>query len=83
MSNNGNINLNNTSANLNFEKICSIIQEGTPKNLVENKRVLVLTPDSTRTAPLPVMIKAIKSTVGSYTAKLDFMIALGTHPILS
>ena len=83
MSNNGNINLNNTSANLNFEKICSIIQEGTPKNLVENKRVLVLTPDSTRTAPLPVMIKAIKSTVGSYTAKLDFMIALGTHPIMS
>ena len=83
MNNKEYLNINNTSNNLNFEGICSIIQEGTPKKLVEDKRVLVLTPDSTRSAPLPVMIKAIKSTLGSHTAKLDFMIALGTHPIMS
>jgi nickel-dependent lactate racemase len=57
----------------------AIIREGTPANLYEDKRVLVLTPDATRTCPLPMMVRAIRRTVGERCARLDFMVALGTH----
>jgi nickel-dependent lactate racemase len=60
-----------------------IIREGTPAGLFENKRVLVLTPDATRTCPLPMMVRAIRRTVGELCARLDFMVALGTHTPLS
>jgi hypothetical protein len=36
-----------------------LIEEGIPKNLYAGKKVLVLTPDTTRTCPLPAMIRAI------------------------
>jgi nickel-dependent lactate racemase len=57
----------------------AIIREGTPSGLYENKRVLVLTPDATRTCPLPMMVRAICRTIGERCARLDFMVALGTH----
>jgi nickel-dependent lactate racemase len=60
-----------------------IIREGTPAGLYEKKRVLVLTPDATRTCPLPAMVQAIRKTVGERCARLDFMVALGTHTPLS
>jgi len=57
----------------------TIIREGTPAHLYENKRVLVLTPDATRSCPLPMMVRAIRKTIGERCARLDFMVALGTH----
>lgn len=60
-----------------------IIREGTPAGLYENKRVLVLTPDATRTCPLPMMVRAIRKTIGERCARLDFMVALGTHTPLA
>ena len=44
------------------------------------KRVLVLVPDSTRTAPLPMMFRLFCELLRPTVAKLDFLIALGTHP---
>jgi nickel-dependent lactate racemase len=41
--------------------------------------VIVLTPDATRTCPLPVMIRAIRDVMGGHCTRLDFMVALGTH----
>jgi nickel-dependent lactate racemase len=57
----------------------AIIREGTPSGWYENKRVLVLTPDTTRTCPLPMMVRAIRKTIGERCTRLDFMVALGTH----
>jgi nickel-dependent lactate racemase len=57
----------------------AIIREGTPRGLYENQRVLVLTPDATRTCPLPMMVRAIRKSIGERCARLDFMVALGTH----
>ena len=68
---------------LTAENVKSVIEAGTPPNLFDNKRVLVLTPDATRTCPLPMMIRAIREVIGTRSAKLDFMVALGTHPPLS
>jgi len=61
----------------------AIIREGTPSGMYENKRVLVLTPDATRTCPLPMMVRAIRKTIGERCTRLDFMVALGTHTPLS
>jgi nickel-dependent lactate racemase len=59
-----------------------MIEAGTPVGLYENRRVLVLTPDGTRTCPLPMMVRLVNEVIGKKAAKLDFMVALGTHPIL-
>ncbi|MCP4690929.1 MAG: DUF2088 domain-containing protein [Desulfobacterales bacterium] len=66
-------------AALSEERVREIIEAGTPRGLVENKRVLVLTPDATRTCPLPMMTRAVREVIGGRAAQLDFMVALGTH----
>lgn len=47
------------------------------------KRVLLVVPDSTRTAPVGLLFKTIHDHIGAETASLDVMIALGTHPPMS
>jgi lactate racemase len=47
-----------------------------------NARVLVLIPDHTRTLPLPQLFTMIVDVLAD-TSRLDFIVALGTHPPLS
>jgi nickel-dependent lactate racemase len=68
---------------LSEEQIKEIIEAGTPARLYENKRVLVLTPDGTRSCPLPMMVRLLAEVIGAKAARLDFMVALGTHPIMT
>jgi nickel-dependent lactate racemase len=65
------------------EKVREIIEAETPAGLYENKRVLVLTPDGTRTCPLPMMVRLLGEVIGARAARLDFMVALGTHPVMT
>jgi lactate racemase len=59
------------------------IQDGFADQPIDGKRVLVIIPDSTRTAPIPLCFRAINDLLGSRVAQLDFLIALGTHPPMS
>jgi nickel-dependent lactate racemase len=45
-----------------------------------DQRVLVIVPDSTRTAPLGTLFPALRSRIGSVAKSLDVLVALGTHP---
>jgi nickel-dependent lactate racemase len=65
------------------EEVRTLLAEATPLNLFEHKRVLVLTPDTTRTCPLPMIIRSLRHIIGARAAKLDFMVALGTHTSLA
>ena len=65
------------------EDVIKIIAEGTPKKFYAGKRVLVLTPDATRTCPLPMMVAAVQEVIAPETAKLDYMVALGSHHPMS
>jgi len=47
---------------------------------VDQKRVLVIIPDGTRTAPIPLMFRLLYERLGGRVAQLDYLIALGTHP---
>lgn len=69
----------NPDLDIGLDEVKSIIAEGTPSELAAGKKVLVLTPDATRTCPLPRLITAVKEVLGSQTKRLDFMVALGSH----
>ncbi len=53
-----------------------------PMNLA-SKKVLLIVPDSTRTAPVGLMFRTIFDLIGESATSLDVMIALGTHPAMS
>jgi lactate racemase len=45
----------------------------------DGRRVLVIIPDGTRTAPIPLMARLLGEQIGGRAARLDYLIALGTH----
>lgn len=50
---------------------------------LEGRRVLVIIPDSTRTAPIPLMFRLFHEQLAGKAAALDYLIALGTHMMMS
>src|SRR6202043_2689522 len=57
-------------------QVCDTLQ-------VDHKRVLVIIPDGTRTAPIPLMFRLLYEQLGERVAQLDYLIALGTHQPMS
>jgi nickel-dependent lactate racemase len=47
---------------------------------LDGRRVLVIIPDGTRTAPIPLMFRLLYEQLGARVSRLDYLIALGTHP---
>jgi nickel-dependent lactate racemase len=50
---------------------------------LDGKRVLIIIPDRTRTAPIPMMFRLFYELLQSRVDQLDYLIALGTHKSLS
>lgn len=65
---------------LSNDQIRSWAHENVPVAEFKGKRVLLIVPDSTRTAPLPVLFPVLRQLLGPVTSKLDLLVALGTHP---
>ena len=68
---------------LNADQMTAWIQKHVPLDDFYNKRVLLIVPDHTRTAPLPVLFPALRNLLRPVTKSLDVLIALGTHPPMS
>ncbi len=47
------------------------------------KKILLIVPDQTRTAPMPLLFDALFQRVGTVVEKIDVIFALGTHPPIS
>jgi nickel-dependent lactate racemase len=47
------------------------------------RRVLVVVPDGTRTAPVPLLRRVIEELLWPQVSALDYLVALGTHPPMS
>jgi nickel-dependent lactate racemase len=60
-----------------------LIAEALTQADLVGKRVLVLIPDSTRTAPIPMMFSLFRDMLAGRVAALDYLVALGTHPPMS
>ena len=50
---------------------------------IDGKRILVIVPDATRTAPVGLLFHTVHELIGQRVAKMDVMIALGTHAPMS
>lgn len=50
---------------------------------VDGKRLLVVIPDLTRSAPIPLMFRLLYKTLGERVSRLDYLVALGTHQPLN
>ena len=68
---------------LSDEQVRAIIAASAEAMAPDGKRVLVIVPDRTRTCPLPMVARALHEALAPRAAKLDFLIALGTHPPMS
>jgi nickel-dependent lactate racemase len=49
---------------------------------IARKRVLIIIPDGTRTAPLALFFRILSDQLYGKVTKLDFLVALGTHPAM-
>lgn len=56
------------------------IAQRLPPEDFRNRRVLLIVPDATRTAPLPLLFDAVYQQLCGITRKFDVLVALGTHP---
>lgn len=66
---------------LSAESVQAALEKGLSGQF-KGEKVLVLIPDHTRTVPLPDLFRWVVEILAD-AARLDFMIALGTHPALS
>ena len=72
--------MNSPLLTLNADAMRNWLQQNVPREDFRNRRVLLIVPDSTRTAPLPVLFPALRSMLRPITRCMDVLVALGTHP---
>ena len=65
------------------QQIETIVADGLNGLTLNDKRVLVIIPDATRTMPLPLFFRLIAKQLLPRATALDFLVALGTHPPMS
>ena len=65
------------------EQVSELVDQSLPIHDYAGKKILLIVPDATRTAPVGQLFKAIHAQIGGNTEKLDVMIALGTHHAMS
>ena len=61
-------------------QVAEIVAQALPAADYQGKKILLIVPDHTRTAPVGLLFKAIFNQIGSLTKELDVLVALGTHP---
>jgi nickel-dependent lactate racemase len=61
------------------EAVESLLAGAVERSDLAGRRVLVVLPDGTRTAPIPQVFRALNEHLGPRAAALDYLIALGTH----
>jgi len=68
---------------LDADDVRCIVRRGLDSIAPDGERVLVIIPDSTRTAPMPLMFSVLAEEAGPRAAALDYLVALGTHQPMS
>jgi lactate racemase len=64
-------------------QVADVVAAACARDDYRHKRVLVIVPDGTRSAPIGSVFKALHTHLGDVTDKLDVLIALGTHQPMS
>jgi nickel-dependent lactate racemase len=64
-------------------KVRQICREAFSKEDLTGKKILVIIPDHSRTAPIDLMFTVVYELLAEKVSSLDFLVALGTHPPMS
>jgi nickel-dependent lactate racemase len=64
-------------------EVRTILAEALAQVDLAGKRVIVIIPDGTRSGPVPLFFRLIHDLLGAKVAALDYLIALGTHMLMS
>lgn len=65
------------------QEVQEVVARACPADVYRQKKVLLIVPDGTRTAPVGLLFRALFRQIGAVTKALDVMIALGTHQPMS
>lgn len=69
----------NESVGLEETDVRQVVEKAVLQYGLAGKRVLAIIPDGTRTAPIPLLFRLLQDALANRVAKLDFLVALGTH----
>ena len=69
--------------NLSIDEMREIVAQAAQSEQIDGKRVLVIIPDGTRTMPMPTMFSLFHESLGPRAKALDYLVALGTHRLMS
>src|SRR3712207_6269836 len=72
-----------TTETLGADSVQELLARALEPMALDGKRVLVIVPDGTRTAPIPLLFRLLYEQIGRRVARLDYLIALGTHQPMS
>lgn len=61
----------------------AVVAEACPAKEYQGRKVLLIIPDGTRTAPVGLLFKVLHEQLGGVTRALDILVALGTHQPMS
>ncbi len=64
-------------------EIARLLRAAFAERDLAGQRVLVIIPDSTRTAPIPLFFRLFHENLSGKAAALDYLVALGTHPMMN
>lgn len=67
---------------LSESEVEKIVVKGLENLPLAGKRVLVIVPDPTRTMPVPLFFRLLTKHLTHRSSRIDFLVALGTHPPL-
>ncbi|HUR46709.1 MAG TPA: lactate racemase domain-containing protein [Candidatus Saccharimonadales bacterium] len=65
------------------DQVTEVLSQTCPREGYRGKRVLLVVPDGTRTAPVGLLFQTLHRLIGAETKSFDVMIALGTHQPMS
>ena len=72
-----------STAYINPSAVKAIVAEAIASVPLDSKRVLIIIPDGTRTMPTPMLVKLFQELLEPRVKALDYLVALGTHPIMN
>jgi nickel-dependent lactate racemase len=72
-----------STAYLSPSEVKEIMAEALASVSLDGKRVLILIPDGTRTMPMPMLFKLFQELLAPRVQALDYLVALGTHPVMN
>jgi nickel-dependent lactate racemase len=72
-----------TTETLSADSAQELLARALESMALDGKRVLMIIPDGTRTAPISMLFRLLYEQIGRRVARLDYLIALGTHQPMS